>query len=83
MAVSMSAIEKVIEPYTVMIDGVMYLRGDCVDEVRRIIVTKYKNVYTMIEEGMTGENVVVRDKLSVGNIASKVKKPIYEIYIEK
>ena len=77
MSITRKSIEKIALPYLVRNNGVTYIRSEDVDAFMEDINSKYINVYIVIEKSEIG-----RDKLVVGNLTSKVKKPLYTVHIE-
>ena len=76
MAVQKKTIEKLLEPYICNGDGYLYPPEDMVDAASEMISQNYESIYAMVEENKGGGR-----KFIVGNLTSRVKKPIYEIYI--
>lgn len=77
MAVSKELIKKIIAPYTVNVRGVDLIKKEYVSEVEDTIFSKYKSVYVNIEESVSGDEILV-----IGNMGSRVCKPIYKIRIQ-
>ena len=77
MAVSKELIKKILAPYTVNVRGVDLIKKEYVSEVEDTIFSKYKSVYVNIEESVSGDEILV-----IGNMGSRVCKPIYKIRIQ-
>ena len=77
MPINSTIIEKTLEPYLVMEGSIRYLPENRIQDVTKVISEKYSNVYSMVQDIGCGLRVFI-----VGNLGSKVKKPLFKVAIK-
>ena len=77
MGVRVDGIKKLIAPFLFEKNGKVYLRKESIDEVNDVIMNRYTDVYTWIEN-----NEFNREIFMVGNLTKRLKKPVFKVLIE-